>query len=155
MNPPVTGREALLIEAIAELVDVLDRVDLLLPALEAGQIDAAAAHRKLAVQVSKLEAQMVATGETVKTNAVKFIAQHTGQATRQSIDLHIGAMEEAARKLFVAELSPALRALVAPLLQVQEIVRQQARPWDHWLTHAATAIVASLCTWVVMSGVWR
>jgi len=155
VNPPVTGREALLIEAIAEMGTVLDRVAMLIPALEASQRQAEEAHGKIAVQVSTLEVRMAASGETVKTNAVNFIAQRTGQATQQSIELHLRAMQEAARTLFLKELGPSLQSLVQPLLRVQEVVRQHARPWDTWLTHAATAAAASVCTWLVMSAAWR
>ncbi|MEO8056693.1 MAG: hypothetical protein ABI671_00100 [Burkholderiales bacterium] len=155
MNPPVTGREALLIEAIAEMVDVLDRVNTLIPTLETGQRRAEEAHAKLATQVGTLEVRMAAAAEAAKTHAVNYIAQRTAQATRQSIDLHVRAMEEAARALFVKELGPALQGLVQPLLRVQEVVRQNARPWDGWLTHAATAAVASVCTWLVTTGAWR
>ncbi len=155
MNPPVTGREALLIEAIAEMGDVLDRVDTLIPTLEAGQRRAEETHSKLAAQVATLEVRMAAAAEAAKAHAVNHIAQRTAQATRQSIDLHVRAMEEAARTLFVKELGPALQGLVQPLLRVQEIVRQHARPWDGWLTHAATAAVASVLTWIVTSGGWR
>jgi hypothetical protein len=155
VNPPVTAREALLIEALAEMGNVLDRVETLTRALEAGQRDAVEAHGKLAVQVSTLEIRLAAAGETVKNNAVNFIAQRTNQATRQSIELHLRSMQEAARALFLKELEPTLQALVQPLLRVQEVVRENARPWDSWLTHAATASVASTCTWLVTSGVCR
>jgi hypothetical protein len=155
VNPPVTGREALLIEAIAEMGGVLDRVETLIPTLEAGQRGVEQTHAKLAAQVSTLEVRMAAAAEAAKAHAVNHIAQRTAQATRHSIDLHVRAMEEAARTLFVKELGPALQGLVQPLLRVQEVVRQHARPWDGWLTHAATAAVASLITWLVTSGAWK
>jgi len=90
-----------------------------------------------------------------KAHAVHHIALRTDQATRRSIDLSIKAMEEAARTLFLKELGPALQGLVQPLQQLRELAQQSARPWDVWLTHAATAGVASLATWLVSSGVWR
>ena len=155
MNPPVTAREALLIEALGEMSEVLDRVDRLIPVLEVGQRRAVEAHGKLAAQMSTLEVRMAAAGEAAKTHVVSHIAQRTAQATRHSIDLQVRAMEEAARTLFIKELGPALQGLVQPLLRMQEVVQNIARIWDVWLTHAATAAVASICTWLVTSGVWR
>ena len=64
-------------------------------------------------------------------------------------------MEEAARTLFMKELGPVRQSLVQPRQRLRELVQQGARPWDRWLTHAATAAVASLATWLVVSGVWR
>ena len=155
MNPPVTGREALLIEAIADMREVLDRVGTLVPTLEANRRDAVEAHGRLADQVSTLEVRLAAAGETIRSNAVNFIAKRTGEATQSSIEMHLRAMDDAARTLFLKELGPALQGLAQPLLRAQEVVRQHARPWDTWLTHAATATAASVCTWLVATGAWK
>ena len=155
MNPPATAREALLIEALGEMGDVLDRVEALMPAMEAGRRSLAEAHEMLSAQLSSLEVRMVASVEAAKNGAVDHISERTRQAARHSIELHLKIMEEAARALFLKELAPALRGLVQPLLHVREVLRNSARPWDTWLTHAATAAVASLFTWLLASGAWR
>jgi hypothetical protein len=155
VNPPVTGREALLIEALGEISEVLDRVEQFIPALELAQHRAEEAHGKLATQMATLEVRMGAAAEAAKTHAVTFIAQRTAQVTRGSIELHVRAMEEAAQTLFVKELGPALQGLVQPLLRAQEVVRNSARPWDAWFTHATTAAAAALVTWLVTSGAWK
>ena len=155
MIPPGTAREALLIEALGEMSGVLDRVESLVHALKTAERGTVEAHGKLAAQLPTLEAHIAATAKAATTHAVNLIAQRTTQSTRQSIDEHLRAMEEAARSLLLKELGPLLQALTQPLLRLQQVVRDNARPWDAWLTHAATAAAASMCTWLVMSGVWK
>ena len=155
MNPPLTGREALLIEAVGELVDVLDRVQTLVPTLDASRREVMAASAQLTNQLSAIEARMGALAEAAKTYALNHISQRTNQMTRQSIDEHLKAMDEAARGLFVKELGPALQALVQPLRQAQQTARRSALSWDTWMTHAATAAVTAVATWLVTGGVGR
>ena len=155
MNLPGTAREALLIEALGEMTGVLDRAEALLPELDAGQRGLLEANKNLAGQLATIEIRMEAFADKAKAHAANHIALRAGQAARRSIDLHVKAMDEAAHTLFLKELSPALQSLVQPLQRLREIVQQNARPWDVWLTHAATAAVASAATWIVTSGVWR
>ena len=155
MNPPVTSSEALLIEALEELSGVLDRVQTLVPALDTGQRGMLETSARLVAQLSTMEVRMLALADAAKRDAVKHIADRTDEAMRHSIHRQLRVMQEAARILFQKELGPALQALVQPLQNVKEEVRQSVRPWDAWFTHAATAGVASAWTWVVTSGVWR
>lgn len=155
MNPPATSTEALLIEALVEMSDMLDRVETLVPALDTGQRGMLEANARLVAQLAAIEVRMVAFAEAAKVHAAKHIAERTNEAARHTIELQLRAMQEAARMLFQKELGPSLRALVQPLQRVQEVVRRSARPWDTWLAHAATAAVASVCTWLAVSGVWR
>ncbi len=155
MNLPGTAREALLIEALGEMTGVLDRMDALVPQLDAGYRRFVDADKELAGQLSTIEVCMKAFAEKARAHAVHHIALHADQTARRSIDLHVKAMEEAAHTLFLKEVGPALQSLVQPLQRLRQLVQQNARPWDIWLTHAATAAVASLVTWLVTSGVWR
>jgi hypothetical protein len=155
VNPPVTSSEALLIEALAEMSGVLDRAEALIPALDMGQRGMVEANTKLVAQLAAIEVRMAAFAETAKIHAAKHIAERTDEAAKRAINLQLRAMQEAARMLFQKELGPALQALVQPLQRVQEVARQSARPWDAWLTHATTAGIASLWTWLATSGVWR
>ena len=152
MNPPVNAREALLIEALGEMAEVLERADTVVCALDAARRGVFEANGRLAADLSTMERRMAALAEATKERVLHHLVDRTNQATRRSIDLHVKAMEEAARDLFSKELDPALRSLVQPLLRLQEVVRQNARIWDSWLTHAATAAAASLCTWLIASG---
>ncbi len=155
MNPPATGREALLIEALDGMIDVLDRVELLIPTLSEGERGLLAANHQLTAQLGTLDARMVRFAEAAKMHVVKHIAQYTDQATQRLIDEHVGAMEKAAHLLFIKDVGPALRSLVQPLQRAAEIAEEAANPWNSWLTHAATAMGASGVTWVLTSGVWR
>lgn len=155
MIPPATSRDALLIELLGEMSGVLDRAEELLPAFETGQRGMTEACGKLLAQLATMEVRMVGITEAAQNRAVKHIAQRSDEATRQILSIQVRAMQEAARMLFLKELGPALQALVQPLQRLKEDLQRRSRLWDAWLTHAATASVASLCTWLATTGVWR
>lgn len=155
MIPPATSHDALLLELLEEMSGVLNRAGELIPAFDTGQRGMTEACGKLLAQLATMEVRMVGITEAAQNQAVKHIAQRSHEATRQILSLQVRAMQEAARTLFVKELGPALQALVQPLQRLKEDLQRNSRAWDTWLTHAATASVASLCTWLVTSGVWR
>lgn len=155
MTEPVNVREALLLEALGEMGAVLDRVEAVICELEEVRRGTSEASGRLAKQLTTAERRMIGLAELAKQHVVDHLTERTTQATRRSIEQHVKAMDEAARKLFEKELDPALRALVQPLFRFQEFLRENARPWDIWLTHAATAVAASLATWLIASGAWR
>jgi hypothetical protein len=98
-----------------------------------------------------MEDRMVAITERVKRQAVKHILVRTDEAARRSVDTQTRAMAEAAQTLFKAEIGPALQRLAMPL---QRLVQRVDRPWQQWLTHAATAAVASAATWALAVYLW-
>ena len=46
-----------------------------------------------------------------------------------------------------SEVGPPLRQLAATL---KDVVERAHRPWDAWLTHAATAVVSGICSAVLV-----
>ena len=154
MNRPSTAREALIVEAIGEVAALIDRVEALAPALDASRLALVRASGELAGQVVAFENRMAAITENAKVQAVKHIARRTDEMARSSLDAQTRAMEEAARALFRTEVSPALQRLVMPLQHLADLAHRGARPWERWLTHAATAAVASALTWVLAAWLW-
>jgi len=92
--------------------------------------------------------------ENAKTQAVKHIARRTDEIARLSAQAQTRAMEEAARSLFRTEVGPALQRVAIPLQHLADLAHRGAHPWQHWLTHAATAFVASGVTWATAAWLW-
>ena len=149
MNHPSTAREALIAETIGEIAALVDRVEALAPALDASRLALVQASAELASQIIAFEHRMTATTENAKVQAVKHIARRTDDMARSSLAEQTGAMEAAAREMFRAELGPALQRLVMPLQHLADLAHRGTYPWERWLTHAATAAVASAITWAV------
>jgi hypothetical protein len=146
MIAPGTAREALIAEAIGDVVALLDRLEAVAPSMDASRQALVQARLELAIQVVAFEERMTAITENAKVQAVKHIARRTDEAARGLLDMQTRAMEEAARTLFRAEVTPALQQLVKPL---QHPASRVGHPWACWLTHAATAALASTVTWAL------
>ena len=146
MIAPGTAREALIAEAIGDVVALLDRLETVAPSMDASRQALVQARLELAIQVVAFEERMTAITENAKVQAVKHIARRTDEAARGLLDMQTRVMEEAARTLFRAEVAPALQQLVRPL---QHLASRVGHPWACWLTHAATAALASAVTWAL------
>jgi len=154
MSGASTVREAFIVETIGEVAALIDRVEAVAPALDASRLALINASAELAGQVAAFESRMAGVTENAKVQAVKHIARRTDEIARGTLDAQTRAMEEAARMLFRIEVSPALQQVAMPLQHLAELAHRGARPWDRWLTHAATAVVASALTWVLAAWLW-
>jgi hypothetical protein len=148
---PSTAREALIAEAIGEVVGLLDRVEALLPAIDASRQAAADAGAQLAAGLEALEDRMAAVTETARTQVVQHIVRRTEEAARRAQETQSRAIAEAAREVFRGEVERSLQHL-ATAVQAASLRRPPA--WEAWLTHAATAVAASAATWVLMVWSW-
>lgn len=146
MNRPSTAREALIVEAIGDVAQLIDRAEALTRAMEQSRQTLVQTGAQLASQLAGFESRMAAITDNAKIQAVQHIARRTNELALRLRDEQTRAMAEAARSLFATELGPTLQRLAVPL---QHLVNRLERPWDHWLTHAATAAVASAATWVL------
>lgn len=147
MNEPVGAREALLIEAIGEMVNLIDSVDRLTPELREASRDIGRASEGLRGSLAGFETQVLALAEKAKVQAVKHILARTDEAARQSIEQQSRAMADAARVAFGADLG-------ATLQRLQALQNRPERRWEQWLTHAAAAATASAATWTVAITLW-
>jgi ABC-type transporter Mla subunit MlaD len=138
-----TAREALIAEAIGEVAHLLDRLEALTPALEDTRQALSQASAKLSGRAAAFERLTAALSENAKTQAVHHIVHRSNELAWQLQEQQKRALADAAHQLFEAELRPSLQQLAAPL---QQLAEQLDRPWDRWLTHAATAMTASAAT---------
>lgn len=154
MNDLTTTREALMAVAIGDLGKLLDRVEAVAPQLDASQIALTLASAALADQLTAYEVRMADITENTKLKAVEHIARRTDAMARVSVDAQARAMEDAARNAFRNELNPALQRVTLPLQQLAELARRGARPWEWWLTHAATAVLSAAISWGAAAWLW-
>lgn len=154
MNGTSSAREALIAETLGEMAALLDRVEAVAPALDASRLALINASTELAGQVTAFESRMAGITENAKMQAVKHIARRTEEITRVSAEAQTRAMEEAARMLFRTEVGPALQRVAMPLQHLADLAHRGAHPWQHWLTHAATAAAASAVTWALAAWLW-
>ena len=154
MNGASSAREALIAETLGEMAALLDRVEAVAPALDASRLALINASTELAGQVTAFESRMAGITENAKMQAVKHIARRTDEITRVSAEAQTRAMEEAARMLFRTEVGPALQRVAMPLQHLADLAHRGAHPWQHWLTHAATAAAASAVTWALAAWLW-
>ena len=151
MGASTTAREALIAEAIGDVTLLLDRLDALGPTLDEVRQGLAQAAGGLDARLAAFETRMAALTEHAKVRAVDHIVRRTDQVARQALEAQTRAMEEAARAALHKELDPALQRLALPLRQ---LVQRVNRPWEQWLTHAATAVAASAATWLMAAWLW-
>ena len=154
MNGTGSAREALIAEALGEVAALLNRVEAVAPALDGNRLALVHACAELAGQVTAFESRMAGITENAKTQAVKHIARRTEEIARGSAEAQTRAMEEAARMLFRTEVGPALQRVAVPLQHLADLAHRGAHPGQPWLTHAATAVVASGLTWVLAAWLW-
>ena len=154
MSGPSTAREAFIVETLGEVAALIDRVEAVAPALDASRLALINASTELAGQVAAFESRMASITVNAKVQAVKHIARRTDEIARGSLDAQTRAMEEAARMLFRTEVGSALQRVAMSLKHVADLAHRSARPWERWLTHAATAAVASALTWALAAWLW-
>lgn len=133
-----SAREALLVEAIGEVAALLNRVDALVPVLEARCAALIEASARLEANAAAADRHIATLTQASATHAVKHIARTTEEATRSAVAAQTRAMEETARELFKRELAPALQRFG----QIAGNANRCAR----WLAYAGTATLAAVIT---------
>jgi len=151
MSSPSTAREALIVEAIGDVAQLLQRVEALSPVVDEACLALRHASTALQNHVAGFDNQMTAITENAKTQTVRYMAVQTAEATRRSIDQQRRAMADAARLAFGAELGATMQRLQATL---QPLLERRERPWESWLVHAAVAAASAAATWVLVILVW-
>jgi hypothetical protein len=147
MTGPNTAREALIVEALGDVAHLLDRVESLSSSMEAGRLALANANAELGDRLKAFEAGVASLTQQAKARVVEHIVRRTGEATSEAIETQARAMNAAARLAFSAQVDSNLARLTATL---QQVIHRVDRPWDLWLTHAATAAVSAAITWWVL-----
>jgi hypothetical protein len=148
MNQPTTAREALIVEALGEAALLLDRIEALASSMELGRLALANAGAELDSRLKAFETGTALLAQRAQASAVEHIIRHTGKATSDSIESQARAMNAAARAAFSVQVDSSLANLTNAL---QRVLQRVDRPWDLWLTHAATAATSAALTWSVVS----
>lgn len=151
MSRANTAREALIVEALGDVARLLDRVEALMPALDEAQRAQRETSNALAAQAQDFETRMLATTEHAKKVTAQFIAKKADDVARATLAEQTGAMRQAARLAFQDEVVAAAQQLAVPL---KRLLEELDRPWQRWLTHAATAVSASAVSWACAAYVW-
>ena len=148
MNEPSTAREALIVEALGSVGALLDRIELATSSMETSRIALANASAELGDRVEKFEAGTASVARQIQVRAIEHILKRTGKATTDSIEAQSRAMSAAARLAFSTQVDSNLARLNQSL---RDALQRVDRPWDLWLTHAATAAVSAAFTWWIVS----
>jgi uncharacterized protein (DUF885 family) len=152
MSTPTTAREAPVAEAIGDAGRLLDRLEQLLPALERARLALTNADAALLERIGALEARMTSITATTTAATVEHLARQARLMAVRSVESQRMAMAEVARRLFSQEVEPALARLIASL---ERQTARFARPARQWPWHVATALAASMATWVMALLVMR
>jgi phage shock protein A len=148
MNGPTTAREALIVEALREVAHLLDRIESLPSSMEVGRLALANASAELGDRLKAFEAGIASVSQKVQASAAEQLVRRAVKATSDSIETQTRAMNAAARLAFSTQVDSTLARLTASL---QQVLHRVDRPWDLWLTHAATAAASAAVTWWVVS----
>ncbi len=149
MKHPTTAREALMDEVIGDVAVMLRQVEAMASAL--GQTCDALGHAdaQLRESLAGFESRMAAISERAKGRVVQHLAEHADKAARQSIEMQVQAMNQAARAAF----SHALGDLLLYVLRQRDAPppkRTSVRSAEWWLTHVAAAAAGSAATWLLV-----
>ncbi|NCT81665.1 MAG: hypothetical protein GXC94_00835 [Comamonadaceae bacterium] len=138
MNDPTTGREALIAEVIGDVAQLLDRVDDLVPALNAACATLVQACADLQRKATETDGRISALTNAASTLLVKHIVRRADEAAERAGAAQIQALEVASRTLLLNELAPTMKRL--------EKLASQAGNTSRWWPHAASAVVSSAIT---------
>jgi hypothetical protein len=152
MNPPATAREALVAEAIGDAAQLLDRVEQLLPALEGARLALTHADAALVVRIEAMEKRMASIIATTTTETVEHLALQARLMAVRSVESQRAAMADVARRLFSEQIEPAMARFAVSLDRQPGRLGGAARRWP-W--YVATALTASIVTWVAALMVLR
>ena len=162
MNVPDSAREALFIEALGGLAELIDQLRVIGPAVEESRQALVDAHAGLATQLanrlSSFAVQMCAMEETARTKTVKTVLTNVVAGAREAMESQNQDLRETAQALFAEQARLAIERLTATS---QRMVEQQRSLWDQWLVLVLTACASSLLTLAVLwplaawTGGWR
>lgn len=145
MSPPSSAREALIAELMGEVSSLLDRVDALIPALNATCDAISRASADMDTSAARAEGRIAALADAARTQAIKHIARNTEHLARRTVEHETRAMRVAAQEVFRAELTPALGQLKLMLNDSCALWRARSQ----WWVHAVTVASSSLITWAL------
>jgi len=143
-----TAREALITEALGVMGNLVDRVEALPATLDTAREEMRDAAFFLDSRVEPFMHQIRAAVDQSTTIAIDDIRQVALEIAAHSMRQQKEAMKETARTIVREEIAPPMHQFAATL---KGLVDEANRPWEAWLTHGATAIVAAgVSGWFVL-----
>ena len=146
MNGPSNAREALIVEALGDVANLLERVETVTAAMESGRLAMTNATAELSGRLRAFDRELTQITQVAKTRVVEHIVKRAVQATDEAVATQVRAMHVAARVAFAEEAYSQLARLGS---SVEQLTRRVARPWAFWLTHLATATSTAIATWLL------
>lgn len=143
MTHPSSAREALIVEALGHVAQLLDRVDALTLSVDAARIALEDASAQLQSDLKVLDADIQVVTHQAKVAVVEHVLKRVNKAAGEVIATQAQAMAAAARLAFSEQADSNFPRLIKLL---QSALQRIERPWEVWMTHAATACASGfLC----------
>ncbi len=140
---PITAREALVVEAIADAARLLECMERVVPAMDESRTALKQAGLALDQRLEDMGKQLTELSQMTQRRAVEYIAQRTKALADTSIEHQTTAMTQAGHRIFHEEVGSTLKQLTASLTHV---LAESKRPWRLWWSHATTALTSAVLT---------
>ena len=148
MRQPATARDALIAELLGDFVAVLDRIEAVAPSLRETRDQLELTATRLRGDVGPFQERICTMAFKTQDAAIQQITERSRALARATLDEQVRAMRECARRISTDEVALPLQRLVVDL---QQTMRDANRRWEHWLTHAATAVVAAALSSILLA----
>lgn len=142
------SREVLVAELLGDFVKVLDRIDAVMPKLNAVCRKLEHTTDRLANGVRPFQERVATMALKQQDTAVAHITRHANDLARKTLVEQTAAMKESARAIFAEEVTPTLRRLAQEL---QQAAQRRQRWWDGWLLNLALVAASAVFTAILMS----
>lgn len=141
-------REVLIAEALGDFVELLDRIDAVMPTLENSCSRLELTADRLLGNIEPFQKRIIEKALETQNQAVAHIVEQANLVMQKTAVEQITAMQESARRIFKDEVGPPLGRVAG---QLREASLRKQPWWESWLTHAAAAVSAASCTSVLMA----
>ena len=148
MGRPSDTREVLIAEALGDFVQLLNRIEAVTPTLENSCSRLELTAGRLLGNIEPFQKRIVANAVETQDRTLGTVIKQANLAIQNSVDAEIRAMQESARKIFNDEVVPPLQRIAG---QLREANLREQPSWKDWLTHAAAAVSAASCTFMLMT----
>ena len=156
MNLPDSAREALFVEALGGMAQLIDRLQLIAPAIDESRQALVDAHAELgdelANRLSSFALQMNALAESAKSMAAKAVVAQVDAASRRTLDGHKRELAQAAQDIFAEQVKLAIQGLSTVSRGLAEQEKRAIR--KGWLAYGVTGCATFVATFMFSWTLW-